>query len=57
MEMVESLVVDGITVVWSTSYLDEAELCNEVLLMDAGRLMYAGAPYALTAKLKGAAFR
>ena len=36
-KMVHELVGEGIAVVWSTAYLDEAELCGDVLLMDEGR--------------------
>jgi ABC-2 type transport system ATP-binding protein len=39
----------GIAVVWSTSYLDEAEACDEVLLLNQGRLLFAGPPRDLTA--------
>ncbi len=51
--MVGALAADGLTVVWSTSYLDEAERCGRILLMNAGRLLYAGAPRALTERLAG----
>lgn len=52
-KMVNTLVADGITVIWSTSYLDEAELCDEVLLMSAGHVIYAGTPQEITTKLIG----
>jgi ABC-type multidrug transport system ATPase subunit/ABC-type multidrug transport system permease subunit len=52
-KMVNVLLKKGITVVWSTSYLDEAELCDEVLLMHAGKILYSGKPDALTATIKG----
>ena len=42
--MVRALVDPETAVVWSTSYLDEAERCDEVLLLSEGRLLYAGAP-------------
>ena len=45
--MVGELAGGGMTVLWSTSYLDEAELCAQVLLMHDGRLEYAGPPQAL----------
>ncbi len=35
--MVYDLVDQGIGVVWSTAYLDEAERCAEVLLLNAGQ--------------------
>ena len=34
--MVQELVAEGMAVVWSTAYLDEAESCQEVLLLSAG---------------------
>ena len=51
--MVSTLAADGMSIVWSTSYLDEAERCAHVLLMNAGRLAYAGPPAALTGRLVG----
>jgi drug efflux transport system ATP-binding protein len=41
------LVKDGLTVFVTTSYLDEAERCNRVGLMDRGRLIHCDAPVAL----------
>jgi ABC-2 type transport system ATP-binding protein len=38
------LVKDGITVLVTTAYLDEAERCNRVGLMYSGRLIQCGAP-------------
>lgn len=52
-KMVQDLVGEGLAVVWSTAYLDEAELCQEVLLLNEGSLLFAGAPTALTARVKG----
>ena len=51
--MVSTLAAEGLSVVWSTSYLDEAERCGHILLMNAGRLVYEGAPQALTDRLAG----
>jgi ABC-2 type transport system ATP-binding protein len=45
--MVRELVQGGMTVVWSTAYLDEAELCDEVHLMNSGRILASGAPQTL----------
>ena len=56
-KMVNTLADDGMAVVWSTSYLDEAEQCSEVLLMNAGRLEYAGTPQALQARMQGRCFQ
>jgi len=51
--MVGELAVSGMTVVWSTSYLDEAELCEAVLLMNAGKLEYSGPPAQLIDTMRG----
>lgn len=52
-KMVENLTAEGIGVVWSTAYLDEAEACDHVLLMNAGKLLYAGTPAGLTDRVAG----
>jgi len=36
-KMVQELVDEGMAVVWSTAYLDEAERCQDVLLHDQGK--------------------
>ncbi|HTU20076.1 MAG TPA: ATP-binding cassette domain-containing protein [Gemmataceae bacterium] len=54
--MVYDLVDQGISVVWSTSYLDEAERCGTVLLLNQGRTLYDGPPKELTARLTGRTF-
>jgi ABC-2 type transport system ATP-binding protein len=46
--IVNELVHQGIGVVWSTAYLDEAERCATVLLLSEGRLLYDGPPGDLT---------
>src|SRR3546814_1031909 len=51
--MVKTLTGEGIGVVWSTAYLDEAERCDTVLLLDQGRLLFDGEPAALTARVAG----
>ena len=51
--MVSGLAADGMSVVWSTSYLDEAERCSHILLMNSGRLEYDGAPGALAERMLG----
>lgn len=52
-KMVENLTKEGIGVVWSTAYLDEAEACDRVLLMNEGKLLYAGTPSGLTDRVEG----
>ena len=54
--MVQELVAQGMAVVWSTAYLDEAERCQDVLLLNQGRIVYSGAPAALTARLQGRSY-
>lgn len=51
--MVRSLMDSGMTVLWSTSYLDEAENCEKVLLLDEGKLLFDGIPSGLTGRLEG----
>ena len=51
--MVTALATDGLTIVWSTSYLDEAERCRHILLLNAGKLAYAGDPATLAARMHG----
>jgi ABC-2 type transport system ATP-binding protein len=43
-KMVQQLVDDGMAVVWSTAYLDEAERCQEVILLDQGEILYMCEP-------------
>ena len=54
--MVEDLTSDGMAVVWSTSYLDEAEKCESVMLLNEGKILYDGAPQNLTDTLEGRCF-
>jgi ABC-2 type transport system ATP-binding protein len=54
--MVRQLTAEGIGIVWSTAYLEEAERCASVLLMNDGRLIYDGAPSALTSRMSGRSF-
>lgn len=46
-KMVRELAQGGMTVLWSTAYLDEAELCDHVLLMADGEVRTSGTPAAL----------
>ncbi|UWU18471.1 ATP-binding cassette domain-containing protein (plasmid) [Rhizobium sullae] len=56
-KMVENLTAEGIGVVWSTAYLDEAEACDRVLLMNEGKLLFSGEPKDLTGRVKDRVFR
>ncbi|MGK9231043.1 ATP-binding cassette domain-containing protein [Inquilinus limosus] len=55
--MVQDLTREGIGVVWSTAYLDEAERCDRVLLLNEGKLLYEGEPDGLTGQVEGRVFR
>ncbi|CAM5509328.1 ATP-binding cassette domain-containing protein [Eoetvoesiella caeni] len=55
--MVQALTDEGMAVVWSTAYLDEAERCESVLLLNQGKLLFDGPPQSLTAQLEGRSFR
>jgi ABC-2 type transport system ATP-binding protein len=50
------LVKDGMTVLITTAYLDEAERCNRVGLMHQGRLVRCDAPEVLKAHLEEACY-
>jgi ABC-type multidrug transport system ATPase subunit len=54
--MVYDLVDQGIGVVWSTAYLDEAERCGAVWLLNEGQLLYDGPPKDLTRRVEGRTF-
>jgi ABC-2 type transport system ATP-binding protein len=47
---------DGLTVVVSTSYLDEAELCDHAVVMHAGKVLSQGTPDEITAQAKDRVF-
>lgn len=56
-KMVKDLTKDGTGVVWSTAYLDEAEACDTVLLLNNGELLFSGLPLELTSRVKGRVFK
>ncbi|MBV8973515.1 MAG: ABC transporter ATP-binding protein, partial [Sinobacteraceae bacterium] len=55
--MVSELVAGGVTVLWSTAYLEEAERCAHIWLLDRGRLLYDGPPRQLSERVRGRVFR
>jgi ABC-2 type transport system ATP-binding protein len=55
--MVSELVDNGVTVLWSTAYLDEAERCSRIWLLDRGKLLHDGAPGELSERMRGRVFR
>lgn len=56
-KMVHNLLDEGISVVWSTAYLDEAERCHTVLLLNEGKLLYNGTPKKLTERVQDRVFK
>ena len=55
--MVYTLIGEGVGVVWSTAYLDEAENCAEVIVLNGGRVLFQGDPKTMTASMAGRAFQ
>ena len=54
--MVRDLTTGDRIVVWSTAYLDEAEACDSVILLNEGSLLYRGTPAELSSRAKGRVF-
>jgi ABC-2 type transport system ATP-binding protein len=44
---------DGVTILVTTAYLDEAERCNRLALLSEGRLLYCDTPAALKQRMPG----
>ncbi len=56
-KIVQEQLEEGISVIWSTAYLDEAERCGSVLLINEGTLLFNGKPSVLTERVKGRVFK
>jgi ABC-2 type transport system ATP-binding protein len=56
-KMVQELMRGGMGVVWSTSYLDEAEKCDSVILLNEGKMLFEGKPSELLAGVAGRVHR
>lgn len=54
--MVYDLVDEGVGVAWSTAYLDEAENCAEVVVLNEGKALFQGPPKAMTGTTAGRVF-
>ncbi len=52
-DLIHTLAADGVTVLVSTHYMDEAEYCNRVALIDRGRLIALASPTALKERALG----
>jgi ABC-2 type transport system ATP-binding protein len=55
--IIAGLRASGVSVLISTAYLDEAERCDEVLLLDRGRVLAQADPAAMEAELHGRCFK
>ncbi|HTO56642.1 MAG TPA: ATP-binding cassette domain-containing protein [Pseudomonadales bacterium] len=55
--MVQALTHDGMAVVWSTAYLDEADRCDKVIMLNNGKLEFFGPPQELTQRVAGRTYR
>jgi ABC-2 type transport system ATP-binding protein len=49
-EMIHSMADEGVTVFVTTHYMDEAEYCHRLVLIDRGRIVAAGSPLELKQK-------
>ena len=56
-ELIADGAQDGMGVLWSTAYLDEAEKCDSVYLLSEGKVLYAGPPAELTRRVEGRVVR
>jgi drug efflux transport system ATP-binding protein len=52
-DLIHNLAGGGVTILVSTHYMDEAEYCNRIALINAGRLAAIGAPRELRQKALG----
>lgn len=55
-EMVNSMLDDNTSVLWSTAYLDEAENLDYVILLSEGKVIFQGHPKDATSKVDGRVF-
>ena len=56
-DLIHSLAAEGVTVLVSTHYMDEAEYCNRIALINQGRLVAIGSPGELKRKGPGGQLR
>lgn len=53
MKMVKDLQDEGITVIWSTAYLDEAHSFDDCVVLNEGKVIYSGLPHELNPTTAG----
>lgn len=54
--MVTTLASDGMSILWSTAYIEEAERCPHVLVLAEGHLIYQGDPATFTKRVENRVF-
>ena len=54
-DLIHRLASDGVTILVSTHYMEEAEYCNRIAMIDAGRLVVVGSPGELRRRQLGGA--
>ncbi len=52
-DLIHELAADGVTILVSTHYMDEAEYCNRIALIDRGKLIAMGRPSELRSRQLG----
>lgn len=52
-DLIHSMAADGVTILVSTHYMDEAEYCSRIALIDAGKLVAIGSPSELRRRALG----
>jgi ABC-2 type transport system ATP-binding protein len=55
--ILQEMVAEGVAIVLTTSYLDEAERCDRVGILHEGRMLALDTPAALQARLAGSVLR
>lgn len=55
-KMVDELAHEGMTIVWSTAYIEEAERCPHVVMLEEGRLIDEGNPGDFLRSVEGRVF-
>jgi len=52
-QIVRELAREGMSILWATAYMDEAESCESVLLLNEGKPLFFGPPGELSSRLEG----
>ncbi len=52
-KMVKELATEGMTILWSTAYLDEAHSFDTCIVLNEGKIIYDGLPHALSETTAG----